>query len=126
MTIVLINLGYACPSKEHCVKSICFPQLSHKWVLSNSSEKISFSRPQFGHLQLNDESVLKFAKPGQCFGVDITSSLNKIASQIYVIRQSTLPDCTAKKLIDFTDKVFRRFHGHNPEPSEHLRRENSI
>jgi hypothetical protein len=106
MTIVLINFDYACPSKVHCVKSICSPQPSHKWVLSNSSEKISFSRPQFGHLQLNDESVLKFAKPGQCFGVDIISSLNKIASQIYVIRQSTLADCTLKKLIDFIDKDF--------------------
>jgi hypothetical protein len=77
------NSSYACPSKLHCVKSICFPQLSHKWVLSNSSEKISFAWPQLGHLQLNDESVLKFAKPGQCVGVDIVSSLHiyKIPSQ---------------------------------------------
>jgi hypothetical protein len=64
----------ASPSREHCVKSISFPQPSHLWALSNSSEKISFSWPQLGHLQLNDLRCLKFAKPGQCIGFVIISS----------------------------------------------------
>ena len=39
-----------------------------KCFLSNSSEKISFSFPQFGHLQIKDVSFLNLSKPGQCWG----------------------------------------------------------
>ena len=54
------------PESWHWVKSIDLPHLLHVCGRSNSSEKISLSSPQLGHLQLNDLSVLKFAKPGQC------------------------------------------------------------
>jgi hypothetical protein len=45
------------PSMEHWVKSMGLPQDWHLCGLSNSSEKISFSAPHSGHLQVN---ALKF------------------------------------------------------------------
>jgi hypothetical protein len=45
---------YADASKVHWVKSMGFLHLLHTWVLSNSSEKISISSLQLGHLHLND------------------------------------------------------------------------
>jgi hypothetical protein len=51
---------YACSdrvawaSSVHCVKSISFLHEAHTWDFSNSSENISFSAPQLGHLHVND------------------------------------------------------------------------
>jgi hypothetical protein len=49
------------PASWHCVKSIGSPHLPHLWGRSNSSEKISFSVPHFGQLQVKDFRVLKLA-----------------------------------------------------------------
>jgi hypothetical protein len=42
--------------------------LLHTWGLSNSSEKISFTSPQAGHLQEKDSMFLRLENPGQCDG----------------------------------------------------------
>jgi hypothetical protein len=59
----------ASPVSWQDAKSIGFPQDAHRWVLSNSSEKISFSSPHSLHLQVKDFKCLKLAYPGQCCGV---------------------------------------------------------
>lgn len=56
-------------SSLHCEKSMGVLQPLQTWGLSNSSEKISFSFPQLGHLQVKDERFLFACKPGQCSGV---------------------------------------------------------
>jgi hypothetical protein len=65
----------AAPPMLHFVKSISSPHPAQTWALSNSSEKISFSFPQLGHLQSKDFRLLKDSKPGQCCGVVIFISL---------------------------------------------------
>jgi hypothetical protein len=62
-------------SGVHLVKSICCRQPLQKCCLSNSSEKISASLPQLGHLQTKDFRYLICSNPGQCWGVVISSSL---------------------------------------------------
>jgi hypothetical protein len=66
------HLGAAVPPDPeglHLVKSICLLQPLQMCGLSNSSEKISFSRPHSGHLQVNDCNPLNCSHPGQCSGV---------------------------------------------------------
>jgi len=46
------------PESVHCVKSISLPQDLQVCFLSNSSEKISTSFEQEGHLQENDFKFL--------------------------------------------------------------------
>ncbi len=65
----------AVPSKVHWVKSISCLHAPQVWDFSNSSEKISFSSPQLGHLQVNDFRFLNCSHPGQCCGVDMVFSL---------------------------------------------------
>ena len=65
------NSCYASASKEHFVKSISSPHPLQVCFLSNSSEKISVSFPQLGHLQTKDCKCLNASKPGQCCGVVI-------------------------------------------------------
>jgi hypothetical protein len=57
------------------VKSISLPHPLHTCFLSNSSEKISFSLPQSGHLQEKDSRFLNLSNPGQCSGVVILGFL---------------------------------------------------
>jgi hypothetical protein len=61
--------AFAVDSMVHFVKSISFLQPGQICGLSNSSEKISFSLPQFGHLQIKELKFLNFSNPGQCAGV---------------------------------------------------------
>jgi hypothetical protein len=56
-------------SSVHFVKSIGFPHPLQVWGRLNSSEKISFSLPQSGHLQVKDFKLLRSSNPGQCCGV---------------------------------------------------------
>ncbi len=58
----------------HLLKSIGLWHLPQVCCLSNSSEKISFSAPHSGHLQIKDFRLLFCSNPGQCFGVVISSS----------------------------------------------------
>jgi len=52
-------LSWVAPdSMEHTSKSMGCPQPEQVWDRSNSSENISFSLPQFGHLQVNDDKFL--------------------------------------------------------------------
>lgn len=67
----------------HLVKSISLPQPAHTCLLSNSSENISFSFPQLGHLQVKALRFFKSSNPGQCRGVVmITSCLKHIIPPI--------------------------------------------
>jgi len=59
----------------HCEKSICSLHCGQVCGRSNSSEKISFSLPHFGHLQIKDERFLLASNPGQCIGVLIAELL---------------------------------------------------
>jgi hypothetical protein len=68
----------ALPSGVHLEKSISFLQTEHKCALLNSSEKISFSLPQSGHLQTKELKLLKLSHPGQCAGVFMISSCETI------------------------------------------------
>jgi len=61
-------------SMLHLVKSISWPHPWHTCLLSNSSENISFSFPQLGHLQINALRFFKSSNPGQCRGVVIIAS----------------------------------------------------
>jgi hypothetical protein len=65
----------AVPSIEHLLKSISCLHPGQMCCLLNSSEKISFSFPQPGHLHTKELKFLKFSYPGQCAGVFILSSL---------------------------------------------------
>jgi hypothetical protein len=56
-------------SKVHLVKSMGFLQAAQRCSRLNSSEKISFSLPQFGHLHTKDFKFLRSCMPGQCMGV---------------------------------------------------------
>jgi hypothetical protein len=87
----------ASPDNVHCAKSIGFPQSLQVCGFSNSSEKISFSLPHAGHLQVKDFRFLNDAYPGQCWGVDMISS--------YTV------NCL----------FFLQFHGRNLEPFEYRR-----
>jgi len=49
------------PESWHCLKSIGLPHLAHWCDRSNSSEKISFSAPHAGQLQVKDFRLLKLA-----------------------------------------------------------------
>jgi hypothetical protein len=60
---------YASASRVHLVKSMGFLQPAQMCSLLNSSEKTSFSFPQFGHLQTKDFKFLRSCMPGQCMGV---------------------------------------------------------
>ncbi len=53
----------------HFVKSISLPHSEQVCFWLNSSEKISFSSPQLGHLQVKAFRCLKSSNPGQCWGV---------------------------------------------------------
>lgn len=53
-------------SMVHLEKSIGCWQFLQTWDLWNSSEKISFSSPQLGHLQMKDFKLLLDSNPGQC------------------------------------------------------------
>ena len=67
----------------HLVKSISLPHPAHTCFLSNSSENISFSFPQLGHLQIKAFKLLNRSNPGQCRGVVmITSCLKHIIPPI--------------------------------------------
>jgi hypothetical protein len=59
----------ALDSMLHFEKSIGCLQFLQVCGRSNSSEKISFSVPQLGHLQVNEVRFLFASKPGQCIGV---------------------------------------------------------
>jgi hypothetical protein len=61
-------------SNLHCVKSISCLHPLHTCFFSNSSEKISVSLPQLGHLQEKDFRFLNCSYPGQCCGVVIMAS----------------------------------------------------
>lgn len=58
----------------HFEKSIGCLQFLQVCDRSNSSEKISFSVPQLGHLQVNELRFLFASNPGQCIGVLIFST----------------------------------------------------
>jgi hypothetical protein len=63
----LTQIDYGVPaSMVHLEKSIGSLHPEHDRGLSNSSEKISFSLPHFGHLQVNDVKFLCVSNPGQC------------------------------------------------------------
>jgi hypothetical protein len=49
------------PESWHCLKSIGLPHFAHWCDRSNSSEKISFSAPHAGQLQVKDFRLLKLA-----------------------------------------------------------------
>jgi len=49
------------PESWHCLKSIGLPHFEHWCGRSNSSEKISFSAPHAGQLQVKDFRLLKLA-----------------------------------------------------------------
>jgi hypothetical protein len=63
----------------HLVKSISWPHPWHTCLLSNSSENISFSFPQLGHLQINALRSFKSSNPGQCRGVVIIASCSSLS-----------------------------------------------
>ena len=73
-------------SMLHLVKSISWPHPEHTCLLSNSSENISFSFPQLGHLQINALRFFKSSNPGQCFGVVM------IASRLLFLSRQLLPN----------------------------------
>jgi hypothetical protein len=73
-------------SMLHLVKSISWPHPGHTCLLSNSSENISFSFPQLGHLQINALRFCKSSNPGQCLGVVM------IASRLLFLPRQLLPD----------------------------------
>src|SRR4030067_2185089 len=60
--------------KVHFVKSISCLQPLQVCFLLNSSEKISTSFPQVGHLHMKDFRPLNCSNPGQCCGVLIATS----------------------------------------------------
>jgi hypothetical protein len=68
------ELSEAPPVIVHLVKSISCWQPLQICFLSNSSEKISASFPQLGHLQTKDFRPLNCSKPGQCLGMLILTS----------------------------------------------------
>jgi hypothetical protein len=74
ITVGISNPAQVVASILHTVKSISCLQPLHTWVLSNSSEKISASLPQLGHLQEKEVRVLWASNPGQCIGVLIIIS----------------------------------------------------
>jgi len=53
----------------HRLKSIVFPQREQVWDRLNSSEKISFSLPHSGQVQMKELKFLSPWNPGQCVGV---------------------------------------------------------
>jgi hypothetical protein len=53
------------PSYAHSLKSIGCWHFLQMCSRLNSSEKISFSAPQWWHLQINDFKFLKDSNPGQ-------------------------------------------------------------
>ena len=55
--------------RVHFVKSISWRQPLQVCFLSNSSEKISTTFPQLGHLHTKDFRSLNCSKPGQCRGI---------------------------------------------------------
>jgi hypothetical protein len=61
--------------------------------LLNSSEKISFSCPQLGHLQTNDFRFLKLSKPGQCCGVLIGHLLYALKAAPQKLSQPRILPC---------------------------------
>jgi hypothetical protein len=61
--------SYASASRVHLLKSMGFLQPEQTCSRLNSSEKTSFSFPQFGHLQTKDFKFLRSCMPGQCMGV---------------------------------------------------------
>jgi hypothetical protein len=56
-------------SMVHRLKSIGFPQREQVWDRLNSSEKISFSLPHSGQVQMKELKFLSSWNPGQCVGV---------------------------------------------------------
>ncbi len=54
------------------LNSIFVLQLGQTWLLSYSSENISTSVPQLGHLIVIDLRSLNWSNPGQCCGVGMT------------------------------------------------------
>ena len=73
-------------SMLHLVKSISWPHPGHTCLLSNSSENISFSFPQLGHLQVKAFKLLNCSNPGQCRGVVI------IASRLIFLPRQLMPN----------------------------------
>jgi hypothetical protein len=65
------------PVCVHLVKSILMWHFGQECSLSNSSEKISMSFPQLGHLHSKDDRFFNCSHPGQDFGVLILCLLTK-------------------------------------------------
>lgn len=59
------------PDQTHFLKSIGCLHLLQVCSRLNSSEKISFSVPHCGHLQVKSARLLNVSNPGQCCGVVI-------------------------------------------------------
>ncbi|MBS3810076.1 MAG: hypothetical protein KGY38_07985 [Desulfobacterales bacterium] len=67
------------------MKSIGFPQLSHVWGRSNSSENISFFALHEGQEQKKDFRFLNWVNPGHCCGVVVIFIPPEIDFWFYVL-----------------------------------------
>lgn len=105
---------YLPPDNVHWLKSISFPQLWQRWVLSNSSEKISLVSPQDGHLHSNDFRFLNCSYPGQCCGVDMVTSWSSFIAFSFIVYID-------RGRLSIAPIVLKLSAFHNPVPSEHRR-----
>jgi hypothetical protein len=115
-------------SRVHWVKSIFSPHPLQVCSFSNSSEKISFSFPQFGHLHVKAFKSLNCSHPGQCWGVVMINlliiqsfhdSIDSPAKQAGLKKENS---CSTK-LFCYTKKrpASYLFPFHNPGPFSSLR-----